>query len=196
MPPVCPQKPCDPADPDDPPSFCTPTQLLTRYDFRWIGNQINDNGTAATQAQVLVSPVIAELIQDASEQVLGAATIGERYSRADLECYGGRLLVRITCGLVLGLILKRRARGSKDEEALTTDYNESLAYLEQLRRAERIFFNVPGVVEAGVPSTAPMVNVNGFGPPFISNNVNIFGNIGCDRNYGNQLGSGGGCPGC
>lgn len=194
--PNCPQQPCDPAGPNDPPSFCTPTQLLSRYDYRWIANQIYDNGTAATQAQVLNSPIIAEFIQDASEMVLAAATIGERYSRGDLECYGGCLLVRITCGLVLGLILKRRARGSKDEEALTTDYNESLQYLEQLRRAERIFFNVPGVVEAGVPATAPMVNPNpGFGPPFISNNPAIFGNVGVDRNYGNQLG-GGGWPGC
>jgi len=178
-------------------AFATSAELIVRYDWRWIGKQILDNNSAATEAQVLASPVIAAFLDEASEMVMAAAAVGARYSVADLTQYGGVLLVRITCDLAMGLILKRRARAAKDDEALTRAYVEALDYLEQLRRAERIFYAVPDVAEAGLPGTAPLSPLNAFSPPLSSNNCRIFGNVGISRNYGGQIGvpGPGGC-GC
>ena len=177
-------------------SFITPADLLIRYDWRWIGQNILDTipGTAANEAGVLASPKVQAFIEEASEMVMGAAAVGDRYTAEEIQQYGGALLQRIVSDLVIGLILKRRVRSSKDEEAFTLAYNEALAYLEQLRRGERIFYLVPNVPQAGLPATANMAAQPGFGPPLITNNPRIFGTIGFNQNYGIN-GGGGGCGG-
>ncbi len=166
------------------PAFATGADLTVRYDWRWIGNNITDSGTPANESQVINSPIIAILIAEASEDVMAAAAVGNRYTVQDLQQYGGLLLTGIVCALVMGKILKRRARAAKDEEALTLSYTEALGYLEQMRRGERIFYSVPDVAEAGVPHTANMAPPLGFGQPLITDEVRFFGTVGFDRNYG------------
>ena len=160
------------------PSFITPTDFLLRYDFRWVGKNITDNGIAADQGQCAASPVIAAFIQEASDMVMAAAAIGDRYSLDDITKYGGTLLTRIVSDLTMGLILKRRARALDDEKSLSGPYEEALEYLELLRRGERIFYAVPNVPEAGLPATATMLPTPGIQPPLISENTRIFGLIG------------------
>lgn len=163
------------------PTFITNSQFLVRYDARWVGKNITDTGVAATQAEMIdplsgPGSVIAAFTAEASEIVMAAAAVGARYSEADLTTYGGQLLVRIVSDLTMGLILKRRARATQDAEALSQPYAEALEYIEQLRRGERIFFNVPDVPEAGLPGTADMNNLPGFGPPTLSQeSVRYFG---------------------
>lgn len=167
------------------PAFITAADLTARYDWRWIAQNITDDGKPATEAQVLASTKIEAFIEEASEMVLSACAVGARYSLTDLETYGGVLLKRITADLVIGAILKRRVRASKDNEAFTAAYQEALDYLEQLRRGDRIFYAVPNVPEAGLPTTENLAPTpSGTGRPLITDNTRIFGTVGWDRNYG------------
>lgn len=174
------------------PQFVTAAQVVAAYDWRWIAQNITDTGIPATEAQVLASTKLAGFIEEASETILGACAVGARYSLTDLETYGGALLRRITCDLVMGLILKRRVRAVKDTEAYTAAYEEALNYLELLRRGERVFYAVPNVPEAGLPTTENLAPTpSSTGQPLITDNSRIFGSIGWDRNYG--YGNRGGC---
>lgn len=171
------------------PSFITAAQFLTRYDYRWVGQNITDTGTPATESGVLASPVLAALIADASDDVMAAAAVGDRYSVDDLATYGGNLLVRIVADLTMGLILKRRARAVKDEKDLSGPYTEAMDKLEALRRGERIFYAVPGVPEAGLPGTASMLPIPGINPPNWTQQANrYFGSSGWPQGPGNGWG--------
>jgi hypothetical protein len=162
-------------------AFISSSQFLLRYDFRWCGKNVLDNGTQAGYDD-LVDPatpagaVIAAFIAESSEVVMAAAAIGKRYTVDDLTTYGGQLLVRIVSDLVMGLILKRRVRSAEDTAAFSAAYTEALDYLEQLRRGERIFFAVPKVPEAGLMTAADeRPRPGSCQPPLISENSRIFG---------------------
>lgn len=162
------------------PSFLTPADFFVRYDYRWVGKQITDTGLAATDIDCRNSSVIAAFIAEASEMVVAAAAVGDRYSENDLTLYGGQLLKRITADLTMGLILKRRARAASDLESLTGPYTEALGYLEQLRRGERIFYMVPDVAEAGLPEAVSNLPRLGIDPPLATQQAfRYFGSASC-----------------
>lgn len=154
--------------------FLSNDDMLKRYDWRWIAKNVTDgttltNNVAATLAELQGATgggaVLTILITEASELLMGAAAVGARYTENDLRTYGGSLLTRIVADLTMGLILKRRARALTDEDELSKPYAEALAYLEQLRRGERIFWAVPNVPEAGLPESASMEPRVGIDPP-------------------------------
>lgn len=154
-------------------TFATNAQFLTRYDARWVGKNMLDDGTAASAASLADTSSTAgsrlqTMIQEASEIIMAAAAVGARYAVADLVTYGGQLLVRITCDLTMGLVLKRRGRAVTDESQLSGPYAEALGYLEQLRRGERVFYAVPEVPEAGLPGTTNMNPIPGIQPALIT----------------------------
>ena len=177
------------------PWFLTNEELTTRYDWRWLaqnlveGTTITGAVTPPTLTDLTTFTVVAgvpvytfpsgqtlqTLIGDASDQVMGAAAIGDRYTADDLTTYGGNLLKWLTAGVTLGGVLKRRVRASDQDAAFSKAYAEALEYLELLRRGERIFYAVPDVPEAGLPGTAGMIPQPGSGPPYISQNARIFG---------------------
>lgn len=170
-------------------AFITNADFFVRYDWRWVAKQVLDGTSASASAappglaelQATGTPagsVVYTLIQEASDLVLAAATIGGRYSPADVTTYGGTLLQRITADLTMGLILKRRATATADLEKLFKPYAEALEYLELLRRGERIFYAVPGVTpEAGIPGTATMIPQPGINCPLITTQASrYFGN--------------------
>lgn len=141
--------------------FATNEQVLDRFDGRWIGQNILDNGQSATVAD-LIDPLttaytrLQNLIGDASEMLLSAASVSARYSISDLQTYGGNLLVNITAGLAMGPILKRRGRAVTTNKMISDAFNEAMSYIEQLRRGDRIFAMVPNVPEAGLGFTTGM----------------------------------------
>jgi hypothetical protein len=170
-------------------AFVTNEEFFVAYDWRWVAKQVLDGVSASSSAappglaelQSTSTPagsVVYTLIQQASDLVLAAATIGGRYSPDDVSAYGGTLLKRITCDLTMGLVLKRRAMAMADLEKLFKPYAEALEYLELLRRGERIFYAVPGVTpEAGIPSTASMLPQPGVNCPIITTQASrYFGN--------------------
>lgn len=154
--------------------FCTNQNVLDRFDGRWIGQNLLDNGQSATIAQ-MTDPVfpapytgpallLQNLIADASEILLSAASVSARYSVQDLQQYGGNLLINITAGLAMGPILKRRGRVVTTSKMISDAYNEAMSYIEQLRRGDRIFALVPNVPQAGLPALAGMTGC----PPYIN----------------------------
>lgn len=148
-------------------SFITASQLFDRIDWRWVAKNILDGTSASTSsappslADLLDTNTVAgarlyQLTLDASETLMGAAAVGARYTVNDLVNYGGNLLVSTVAGLTVGPILSRRARAVSDEDALNAMYTQAVNYVEQLRRGERIFFQVPDVPQAGLPESADM----------------------------------------
>lgn len=175
------------------PQFITAAQLTSRYDWRWIGENITDTGVpSASQSAVEGSAVVADAIEDASDLVMGAAAIGSRYSEADIAAYGGRLLTRLVADLTMGLILKRRARAVEDWEKISAPYTEALEYLEQLRRGERIFWAVPDVAEAGLPGATSVRPLPGINPPTFVQCASRYFGASAVRRWGYQTG----LPGC
>lgn len=141
--------------------FCTNQDVLDRFDGRWLGMNLLDDGTSATVAQLANTATAAgarlqNLIGDASEMLLSAASVSARYSILDLQTYGGNLLINITAGLSMGPILKRRSRAVTSNKMISDAFNDALGYIEQLRRGDRIFAMVPGVPDAGLPHVAPI----------------------------------------
>lgn len=164
-------------------AFVTNARFLQTYDWRLVAKNILDGDTASSSAAPPTKGelesnsrsglILSRFLEQASEMTMAAAAVGNRYSVSDLTTYGGELLVRIVCDLAIGLILKRRGRALSDQDALSRSYQESLEYLEQLRRGERIFFAAPGVPEAGVPATATMIPTQ---PPlFTGRAIRYFG---------------------
>lgn len=163
-------------------SFVSNSEFLIRYDGRWVGKNVLDTGSAANVAELAdaTSPgglVLKALLEEASEYVMGAAAVGARYSETDLRPNslvvppypgGGALLTRIVCDIAMGLSLKRRGRAISDYKALSASYDEAMEYLELLRRGERIFFDIPDVPEAGLPTTANMNPIPGIDPPLLT----------------------------
>lgn len=142
--------------------FVTNPEFLVRFDWRWVSKNVLDDNTAATKDQ-LEDPlddggeVLAAFLAESSEDLMAASAVAARYSEDDIRTYGGELAKRIVCNLTMGKILQRRGRALTDEDALSKPFAEAMAYLEQLRRGERIFFAVPLVPEAGLPGTANMI---------------------------------------
>lgn len=184
-------------------SFINATQLFDRVDWRYVAKNILDGTSASTStappslADLLNVSTVAgarlyQLMKDASEKLMGAAAIGARYTVDELIQYGGNLLVSTVAGLTVGPILSRRARAVSDEKALNAMYTEAVEYVEQLRRGERIFFQVPDVPQAGLPESANMAP-GPLSPPNLTAQASRF--FGCpaanDGVQGNT--SGGGC---
>ena len=187
-------------------SFITAAQLFDRLDWRWIAKNILDGPSASTSiappslADLLDTNTVAgarlyQLMKDASEKLMGAAAIGARYTVDELTQYGGNLLVSTVAGLSIGPILSRRTRAVSDEKVLNAMYTEAVEYVEQLRRGERIFFQVPDVPEAGLPESADMAP-GPLAPPNFSAQASRY--FGCPAaNDGVQSNtSGGGCGTC
>ena len=177
-------------------AFVTNDEFMVRDDWRWVAKNLLDGPSASSsvappsQAEMGLSStpagsVLYALIEEASDMVLAAATIGGRYSADDVATYGGSLLKRITCNLTMGLVLLRRGRSTKDLEEQFQPYQDALEYLELLRRGERIFFSVPGVTpEAGVPGSATMVPTPGVNCPLITTQASRYFGTGPINNTG------------
>jgi hypothetical protein len=116
---------------------------------------------------------LQSLILDASEKLMAAAAVGARYTETEVRTYGGNLLLSIVSSLAIGPILNRRNRALSDEAALSKAYDEAVAFVESLRRGERIFFAVPNVPEAGLSESASMAPASGM-PPLISQQAGAY----------------------
>lgn len=179
----------------------TNAQLFNYVDSRWVAKNLLDDGTAASLADMLDTGTVAGarleiLITAASEKLMSAAAIGARYSETDVRTYGGELSRSITAGLSMGPVLHRRGRAVTDYAKLSAQYDEAEAYIEQLRRGERIFFAVPDVPEAGLPASADM-GPNPLQPPNIACQASrYFGFPAAGDGYRSPYTGGNGCTGC
>ncbi len=159
----------------------TQAELLLRYDGRRIGDCVLDDDQRATDTEWQGGGVpgqrVLTAIADAEGELISAVTVGSRYYAQDIDtvvtatpdCYSSRLVKRIVADLAYGNLLKRRGLPAEDFAALAPAYAEAQQKLTMLRMAERIFPDVPGVPEAGLPGTEGSIpDLTANAPPLIS----------------------------
>lgn len=157
------------------------TDLLARYDARSIGQRVNDDGTAATAGEIPSNPRVLACMADAEGRLVMAATVGKRYTYAELSTAAsagnpsGNAIKRLLCDLTWGLILKARGLPAKEFESLAPAYAEAEQILQLIRTGERVFPDIPGVAEAGLPETLSNVPQPGDSPLLWSQNTRLFG---------------------
>jgi hypothetical protein len=94
-----------------PAPYCTPTQLLRRYDFRSVGQYLADDGVKMTQDEVLASPILADLLREASGHLESALLRSGRYTPADLGALtnnGLEMVAGLVAGYTMFLVWARR----------------------------------------------------------------------------------------
>lgn len=128
-------------------SYLPTAAMLSRYDWRSIGDLCSDNDVRIPQATLLGNGVIsgnanfqAALI-DASGMVEEACILGERYQPADLLALpagsaGQGALYRLVADIAIGLINQRRPDKSK---GVPPQYEAALKMLDALADGKRIF---------------------------------------------------------
>lgn len=167
-------------------ALLTADELLDIIDSRRIGDQVLDDNMRATVADMTNATTVAGrrvavAIAGAEGEFYSAVTVGARYTIFDIEamvnnidaairnCGSSNLIRQIVANLAYGILLKRRTLPASDFEAAAPGYFEAQQKLVMLRNAERIFPDIAGVPEAGLPGTASSIpDVNSLSPPLMS----------------------------
>lgn len=97
-------------------SYCSPAQAIQFFDAAFQGLLVNDDGNAATSADLLNPATAAgatfkSILEAASGQLESACTKGQRYQPTDLASLTGvsvKLLQRIVACLAIGDLIWRR----------------------------------------------------------------------------------------
>jgi len=119
-------------------AFATNAQFLTRYDARTTGDLVADDGNRVSSGDLATDANLTVALQDASGLILTAASVGNRYTEADLAAITGNdaaILQRITCDLAFAYLRQRRGY---DIDQFTS-VQESFALLDRIRLGERVF---------------------------------------------------------
>lgn len=176
-------------------ALLTAAEFVARIDARRIRDSVLDNDTRATEADI-VDPLttagsrVQVAIADAEGEFYSAVTVGGRYLIADIDamvnnidaairlCGSANLIRNILANLAYGNLLKRRALPLDDFSKSAPGYYDAQEKLTLLRQAERIFPDIAGVVEAGLPDSATSVPEIDTAAPLMSQIAfNYFGNI-------------------
>ena len=143
--------------------------LLNRFDYRLIGQQLSDNNLPITQANLLSSSQLSDIITDAEGAVISALYVAYKYTSddlADLDSDSKNLLKRIIADIAFIYICARRGYDYKAKMPLVEDsYNT----LQKLRNGERVlnfadnevagltgtsYANIVAQQQAGIVTTA------------------------------------------
>lgn len=112
---------------------------------------VSDTGLPIPEASLATDAKLLAALDDASGEIRSAALVAGRYTEADLDALaegGDPFLIRMTCSLAIGYLLRRRP-GILQQ--LPADTVEAQQWLAALRFGERIFA-VAETATAGVPS--------------------------------------------
>lgn len=137
--------------------YCTPAQLLERYDARVIGDCVSDDATGVRvdPTDLLTNPIVLSHLEQASGEIEVSLMQGGRYEVADLSgLTGGSLafLVALCADLTFASLWRRRSWTADDDRGRVVA-EAARAELERIRKGEHIF-GIPKIVEAGLPATA------------------------------------------
>jgi phage gp36-like protein len=139
-------------------AYASISDLITRRDKRLIGELMGDMNDTPTDAELLASDVLSELLVDASGQVESAMLSGKRYLPADLESLTGNslgFLKKIVCTIAMADLYERRPGYHMEQAKAYTELAQ--AYLKALRNGENLF-NLDDHINAANPdTTAPTV---------------------------------------
>ncbi len=131
-------------------AHATPADLTDRFDARTIADLASDTGEPVenlnTDAKVLAA------LDDASGRFEAAVLVSNLYSTTDLSGLTGNSLAlkkRIVCDLAMVNLLRRRPERF-GAEAIKAAEDSGEAYLEMLRKGQRLF-DVDAAQDAGLP---------------------------------------------
>ncbi len=135
--------------------YCTAAQVVYYCDVRTLGQVLFDDGLMHTEAQVLISPALAEFMGSAAGTIESVASRAEKYFPADLAAIqagsgnGAKLLAKINVGLALRNVFQRRPELMTDTARAVAE--EAEEWLEALGNGERCFGTAESEA-AGIPS--------------------------------------------
>jgi len=130
-------------------SYAQPSDLISRFDARVLGDLAEDNGTRVSPSGLLTDPNVQTALNDGAAMIDMACQVGERYTQAQLAALTGTdqaALFRLNCDLAFTYLCQRRGlKPPQYDEA----YKRSEEVLTRLKDGALIF-NVAGDVGAGV----------------------------------------------
>lgn len=158
-------------------SYATPDDLLARYDSRTIGDLASDDNRRLTREEIIASPIVRSILQDASGIVESYCIAGGRYTHEDLLSLTGNaknLLIRLVCDIAY-LLLKDR-RGYVNDQPNNEIITRTSTALTKLRNGE-LLFGYSKNIEASVSrtSTKPAAIIRFFNPTATDLAVRLFG---------------------
>jgi len=145
-------------------SYAQPSDLISRYDARVLGDLCEDTGTRVNPTGLLTDSNVLTALNDGAAMIDMAAQVGERYTQVQLAALTGTdqaALFRLNCDLAFIYLCQRRGlKPPQYEEA----YKRSEEVLTRLKDGALVF-NVAGDVGSGVetinfPSTQAYASVN------------------------------------
>lgn len=172
--------------------FLTATEFLDRYDARLSRQRLLDRGQDAdledlTDESTDAGRRLRTAIDDAEGLLVSAAAVGTRYRVKDLldvvnagVSASASTIKRVVADLALGIVLKRRSLPAEEFKQLAPGYDEAVAFLQLIRSGERVFPDIPGVPEAGLPSIGSNVPGQSLVPPpllWTQTGGRLFGNL-------------------
>lgn len=139
-------------------SYAGPTDMISRFDVRTLGDLCADNNTRVTAGLLETNPKMIAALDSAAGQINAACLQGERYSVSDLA---GLLveskahLININCIIAMAALWRRR---HYPEENQTRTESLALAETEltRLRTGEHVF----DVVENKIAGRADVTTVS------------------------------------
>lgn len=138
-------------------AYCTNAQAILFFDSTLLGQLVNDDGTAATEVDLLTNAKLTAALSSASGEINMAAQVGEKYSVDDLEGLTGddaMRLAEITAWLAIPKLLGRRNPSIEKYDEI----EDAQMVLQAIREGIRVF-PTPEAQEAGLPT---MVNNRSF----------------------------------
>lgn len=133
------------------PRYAEPADMIDQYDERTLADLVGDDGIPS--ADLENDTKLLSALDRSSGRVDAALLVSDMYLTTDLAVLTDNslaLLKDITCGLAMGKLMMRRPE-KMGSEAIQGYINESEAYLELLRKGERIF-DLAANREAGKPT--------------------------------------------
>lgn len=133
-------------------SYATPSDVLTRYDARTIGQLVSDTGVPVNNPNLMTNTNLLAALSDASGIINSACLTAGRYQVSDLQSLTGddkAYLTRLTVEQAFIFCVMRR--GMEIDKLPQRAWVEQT--LQQLREGVRIF-NVQASVEAGNPTVS------------------------------------------
>jgi len=199
-------------------AFCNSTQFLQYTDTNRVCELLSDDvdGVPIPVAQLATNATLQEIFDAATQEIVSACQIGNRYTVGELICLyndnqGGEVtliaglytitvntgvtitgvgakLRRLCAQLAWGELVGRKKFTGEEFAKMAPGYKQALADLEQLRLGERIFPSVTGTPEAGLPGVE-VLGINNCGS--INQSVGLWGNVALGNIWRN--GVAGGC---
>ncbi len=133
-------------------AILTNADMLTRFDYRLIGQQLSDSNVPYNYADLTTgagSQQLSDIITDGEGIVISALYTAYKYTAQDiagLDKDSLFILKRIIADIAFIMICSRRGYDYKSKMPLVED---SYLQLQKLRNGERVL-NIPGNEEAGL----------------------------------------------